>query len=134
MSMDSKYKNLHGNSYYKNYTNSLWNSWAKDLGFSDKEEMLRCLYKEWSMKAIADLLGVAESTVHYQLKGLGIVSRKRQYPPKFIQKRGGPLSTVKVESIRRRYRMRDGKISWAKLARQFGVSEITAKKYIISNK
>lgn len=67
-----KYKNLYGNSYYKDYSNSLWDSWAWGLGFSDRKEMLSCLRREGTMKAIAEFLGVATSTVYYQLKKLGI--------------------------------------------------------------
>jgi predicted DNA-binding protein YlxM (UPF0122 family) len=126
-----RYQGLLGNTAYKDHTNRLWNSWARDLGFKDKREALECLYKEWSMEAIAELFGVAESTIFYQLKKLNIKTRKRQFSHNFVRKRGNPISKVKAQSIRRRYLMMSGNVSWAELGRQFSVNEMTAKKYAL---
>lgn len=70
-----KYKNLFGNAYHKDYSNDLWDSWAWDLGFSNRREMLVYLYIECTMKMIAKFLGVAISTVHYQFKKLDILPK-----------------------------------------------------------
>jgi len=120
--------------YFQNYSNKLWDEWANEQGFKDKKEMLEYLYREWTMEAISNLLGVAESTVYYQLKKLKIKSRKRGYPKEFIKKRGNPLSEIKIKSIHRRYKAFNENITYAELGRQLGISEITAKKYIIINK
>ena len=126
-----KYQGLTKNNHYKNFCDSLWDDWADDLGFKNKRDMLTTLYEEWSMEAIADLLGVAESTVFYQLRKLKIQTRKRKMPIECKRKRGNPLSMEKIKSIQRRFRMNDKKMPWAELGRQFNISEITAKKYVL---
>lgn len=128
-----RYLALHGNTYSGTAAQQRWDSYAKSMGFSDEQDMLTCLYKEWSMAAIADLIGVAESTVFYRLRRLGIKTRTQKelgMPKSCAAKRGDPISSVKVEMLVRQHRMMQAP-TWAELGRRCGVNEGTAKKYIL---
>jgi len=114
-------------------TPEVWNELARTQGFRDEREMFETLYRDWSMEALADLIGVAESTIHYRLKRLGIKSRTHRELialHNFQGKRGAPISAVKIEMLKRQYRLMNEK-NWAELGRRIGVSEVTAKKYVM---
>lgn len=115
-----------GNKNSKLSSEARWQSWAEAEGFRTKREMLEVLYREWSIDAIADLLGVCYSAVRHHLKIEGIKTRGRG------NKKGvarNVLGEAKIAEIRRCYRLNDGRITYAELARRFRVDWDTAKKY-----
>ena len=108
----------------------MWNEIANTLGFENEKELLVVLYKEWTMAAIADLIGVAESTIFYRLRKHNIKTRKRKMSVQCARKRGAPISQVKIDMIKRQFKLVD-ESNWAEIGCRCGVSEITAKKYAL---
>lgn len=55
--------------------NRRWQEYADILGFSSEREMLSTLYQEWTLMAMADLLGVSKTCVGVRIRRLGIKTR-----------------------------------------------------------
>lgn len=52
-------------------------AYAEELGFTDMGEALRCLHREWSQEAIADLIGVSRMTISNWMRQWDIPPRER---------------------------------------------------------
>lgn len=99
------------------FSEETWEEWGRDSGFGGAKEWLECLIKTNTRVEMAEIIGVSPTTISTRLHKLGITTVK-------------PLiSDVRIESIRRRYRMLGGHISWSRLGRQLGVSRYLAEKY-----
>ena len=113
----------------KYHTDKLWKDWANDLGFDSEKSMFETLYREWQTWAIADLIGVSESTAYNRLKKIGVKLREPRGKG-HIATSVRCISNMKIKEIKRRHRMmHEG--NWSLLARQFNVHPTTAKKYAI---
>lgn len=99
------------------FSEETWEEWGQDSGFNGAKEWLEHLVKTNTHVEIAEIIGVSSTTISVKLRKLGITKFKPI------------ISAIKIESIRRRYRMLDGNISWSRLGRQLGVSRYLAEKY-----
>lgn len=118
----AKHGNI-GNNYAGIAHTALWDSWAIFNGFCDRFEMLKCLYREWSISALADLFGIADSTMLRALVKFGIERRSQRGPG------ANGIPKWKQEQIYRRAKMNSFNLPLRELGRQMNVSAGTAKKY-----
>ena len=108
------------NESYSNFSENIWAAWAQHLNFKGTKEMFEHLLNKYPQVDIAEILGISQTTVSIKIKQLNI---------KYIKKHSS-LPEIKIEGLRRRYRLYDGNVSWSELGKQLGVTSATAKKYI----
>ena len=98
------------------------NELANFQGFDSSQDMFECLYKEWSTRAIADLLGVGKKTVCRSLRRCGIELRK--------QGRGSAGKLLPYRKRKRLFQLLDQGLSQQIVAYRLGIHHITVNRYV----